>query len=182
MVSTPNVTLTHISGGCKYHRNTGETFKLEEMAPKGLCLHAYFTAYPYVLGMLHNVQYDWMTDNPDHVYAQCPALVTPRVIDIYREHDDDGNLKVFVRIDSINEEVNIKGAKKCDCPHAGGETFEVNQGDGQGFCPAAFNQLFPYIKNFVAGGTSEFLSDSNEFIGVCPDNNNNVTFKVVRED
>ncbi|MBF0247641.1 MAG: TIGR04076 family protein [Alphaproteobacteria bacterium] len=182
MVSTPNVTLTHISGGCKYHRTVGERFRLQDLAPEGLCLHAYFTAYPYILGMLHKVEFDWMKDNPDHVYAQCPALSSPRILDIHREIDAEGRFHVRVSVDGINDAVDIPGAIRCDCPHGGGETFEVNQGDGNGFCPAAFNQLFPYLSSFLNGGQSQFLPQGHEFIGVCPDNNNNVTFKIAKED
>ena len=181
MKSWGNATITHLSGGCKYHRRRGQEFDLSQLGPEGLCHYAYFTAYPYVLAMLHDVQWDWMTDNPDHVFTQCPALVNPRVIDIYRERDDDGQLHVYVRIDSINDKVNVDGAKECDCPHAGGESHEINQGDGKGFCPAAFAQMFPSLAGFMNGRSNPFLDDPNRCIAVCPDNNNNVTFEIRKE-
>lgn len=181
MEKDSGIVVTHVSGGCKYHRNQGERYRLEDITPAGLCPHAYFTAYPYILGMLHEVRFDWMKDDSDHVFAQCPALKSPRVLEVFRERDADGKARVFVRVGEKNDAVDLPGATACDCPHTEGDTAEANQGDGLGFCPAAFNQIYPFLQMYLKVGQTPFQGQLDAFYGVCPDNNNNVTFKISAE-
>ena len=173
---------------CSYYRQCNETFDIEHLGPKGLCLDLYFAAYPYFLGLLYGAEFSWEKDK-DAVNAQCPA--------------PDGNVHFEVRRVPLRKEVISRGVRKkykimlkiahvekktgeyinnsCICSHKVGEEFEFNQGDFlEQMCPAAFYNIYPVLKLMLNGG-KECWKKNNRVYMQCPDNKTAIMFEVYEE-
>lgn len=182
-----NLVIKHIGNNtCKYHRVPGNSYDINHLGPKGLCLDLYHSAYPYFLSLSEGAEFSWMKKiDKDAVYGQCPAY--------------DGSVHFEVRRIPLEKEVLSNGIKKlkdiiltiskiedrqennCVCPHMVGQKFEFNQGDFlEQICPAAFNNMFPTINTIISGGKSSWEKQNGIYI-MCPDNLTKIEFLIKYE-
>lgn len=176
-----NIVIKHIRNICKYHRNVGTVYKLDEIVPVGMCSTAFAFCYPYCLALLYNAEFSWMKQTePNAVYAQCPASKV--VIKIFRSVLDDPKLKnewvnkITMKVVEVRNKQGCNVCyRRCDNMLHGSE-FEFPKGDIPVFCPAAFNQIFPYIFA-IENGTTNLLKNGPMIIE-CPDHRTRVRFEI----
>lgn len=158
---------------CRYHK-TGEVFPAEDMAPRGLCLEAFHAAFPLAFAMFSAPR----KKVPDGLRVVCPAGQI--VLCVFRKPLISWRLspeQILRRVASLvfTCEVlrwrvffRIETAGRCPYNYHEGETFEINIGDLEALCPAAFNAFFPFFIPWLYGdGQSPPLL-------ACPDHKTNV--------
>jgi uncharacterized repeat protein (TIGR04076 family) len=142
-------------------------------------------AYPYALSLLYDAQFSWRKKiDKDSVVAQCLRPKNQMVFMIKRvknPHINKALLKKYQeeRYKIIIDFIRKKGGKK-DCSDClgyknmiVGKGFEFNRGDLSPICPAAFNQMFPYLAALLLSGQKKFKVKF-----ACPDPRTNVIFQL----
>lgn len=171
---------------CKYYRKESETFDIEHLGPKGLCLDLYYTAYPYFLALLYGAEFSWERDK-NIVHAQCPAPAGNIHFEVKRIPLKDEVIskgikkkcRIILRITKI-EEADSEYANNCVCTHKVGQEFEFNQGDFLSqMCPAAFYSIYPVIKTLLNDGKACWENQGKVFVQ-CPDNNTKIMFEITK--
>lgn len=170
---------------CKYYRGMSETFNLDQLGPKTLCLDLYFTAYPYCLSLLYGAKFTWEKDK-NAVNAQCPAAngnvhFEVRKIPLKKMIISNGirkNCKIIIKITHI-EKASGGYENSCICRHSVGQEFEFNQGDDLSqMCPSAFYNIYPTLKTIINGGKPNWTKCGNVFMQ-CPDNVSGIMFEIL---
>lgn len=166
---------------CKYklHQRPG-SFKASLLAPKGMCLDAYFSAYPYCLGLMYGAQFRFMKD-PNTITFQCPSPTRPIVIEARRIRLGRKRIKVMMRvIDILRLKNSCEDSCKGRCSAKIGQEFEFNHmGQCPQMCPAGFLHIFPYLTTLLRGGRVPWATGKNSFLVHCPDERINVSYEVV---
>ncbi|MFC1756638.1 TIGR04076 family protein [Patescibacteria group bacterium] len=185
-----NFTFEHVSGSCKYHRDIGRVYTFKDLVPEGLCPHAYFVAYPYCLGLLHEAKFSWMKNIDENtVIAQCPAPSNPIVMKIWRDlipkekrktDKDDDRYNIFIElVEKLEDSTKVyKSCQNCAQTMKVERKWEFNKGQLAGICPAAFNQMFPYLVALENGGHLDWQNKDGSVTLPCPDNISKVNFLV----
>lgn len=185
-----NFTFQHISGSCKYHRETGKTYSFKDLVPEDFCPHAYFAAYPYCLSLLYGAIFSWMKKIDENaVEAQCPAPHNPVVMKIWRElipkdkrktEKDEDKYNIYIEvIEKVkNSDKSHKCCERCAQTMKIGKMAEFNKGQLPGICPAAFNQMFPYLVAMESGGKIDWQNEDGSVILPCPDNISKINFLI----
>ena len=77
----------------------------------------------------------------------------------------------------------IKAKYSGPCPiHREGQTFSADLSMPDGFCPLAWDVLFPYVVALGSGGNFfEWYDEPGAVVGCCPDGLRPVIFKLERE-
>lgn len=186
-------------GRCNYHK-ARECQDNTTLGPKGLCLEVYHNAYPHCLGMLYGAT------SEDECTAshliRCPSHENYVVMEIVRSP----LFLRFKLLNIIKKIVNkffpiaiprcrilLKVRKVIgDCPkkHKTGDAFEFNLGNLQltsniiiplGYpsemCPAAFDNLYPFIGWHSLNKRLPWINDDNHSILQCPDHKSNISFR-----
>lgn len=170
---------------CKYksHRTAGDSFGLELIAPEGMCLHAYASAYPYCLSLMYGAEFKFM---PDHnsVSFQCPSPVDPVVMLAKRIRIDEKNIKIIISVkEIIHLNNNCQDSCKGICPMRVGQEFEFNHmGQRPEICPAGFMHIYPFLLTLLQGGKPLWQTGKNSFLVHCPDEKINVSYEVMLQD
>lgn len=172
-------------GKCKYHPKLGQKIKLNKSLPTGVCPYAYVTAYPYALSLLYDAEFSWRKKiDKDSVIAQCLRPKNQMVFRIRRiknPHPNKTLLKKYQeeRYKILIEFIEKKGKGK-DCSDClgyrnvvVGKVFEFNRGDLPEMCPAAFNQMFPYLAALLSS-----KQKINKIRFSCPDPKTDVVFEL----
>lgn len=114
-------------GECKFNHNIGDKFKISEMGPKGLCVHAYHAVLPYIHTMTNEGWMRWVAKD-DGVIVQCPR------------HDKNMVLKVKKPGEDILLEVfQVRGS--CSNNHKVGEKYVLEK-DTLTVCPKVFDLAY----------------------------------------
>ena len=170
---------------CKYtcHKVGGGVFDAELLAPKGMCLHAYFSAYPYCLSLMYGAEFIFMPD-PNTITFQCPSPIDPVVMEARRVKLDEKKIKVIIE---VKDRIPLKNAceDSCHgiCPMKSGQEFEFNHmGQRPEICPAGFMHIFPYLTALLGGGKVPWQTGNNSFLVHCPDEKINVSYEVIVEE
>ncbi len=164
---------------CKYksHKEPGGEFDIELLAPRGMCLDAYFSAYPYCLSLMYGAEFKFMPE-PNTVTFQCPAPLRPVVMEARRIKIDEKNTKIVITVKDILK-LDNKCADTCKCQMKIGEVFEFNHmGQRPEICPAGFLHIFPYLSCLLRGGSLPWSTGKSSFLVHCPDEKINVTYEV----
>lgn len=168
---------------CKYkvHREPGAVFDFELLGPKGLCLDAYLSAYPYCLTLMYKGVFKFMKD-PNTITFQCPSPVKPIVMEARRIQIAEDMIKIVITVKDILN-LNNQCENSCKCNMKVGQQFEFNGwGQRPEICPAGFLHIFPYLTTLMRGGKVPWSTGKNSFLVHCPDEKINVTYEVVLED
>jgi len=172
-------------GRCKYHPKIGQSIKFRNILPKGVCPYAYAAIYPYALSLLYDAEFSWRKHiDKDSVIAQCLRPGNQMVFKIKRIKNPKINKRLLKKYQEerykiIFEFIEKKGGpRNCsDClgykNMVVGKSFEFNRGDLPEMCPAAFNQLFPYLASLLTSGKKRFKARF-----ACPDPKTDVCFEV----
>lgn len=165
-----------VKGKCKYHRS-GDIYTIYDLAPKGMCLDAYYSAYPYCLALSEGAIFGWMKHrDPDAVFTQCSQGVI--IMEIKRYVFDAGKKKII-----IIRVVDQRGP----CPNMSGgfrkkDEFLFNLGWGGEICPAAFHSIYPYLGirgcDDLRLAEKRFESGRRGLLIECPDDKNRVIFLI----
>jgi uncharacterized repeat protein (TIGR04076 family) len=170
---------------CKYqcHKTPGAVFSLEDLAPRGICHHAYFAAYPYCLSLMYQARFEFMPD-ADTVSFQCPSPVRPVVMLAQRVRVDEKRIKVIVKITERIERPERADPGFCaSCPVEPGQEFEWNHmGQRPEICPAGFLHLFPYLTTLLHGGKPPWSTGEKSFLVHCPDEKINISYEIIVTD
>lgn len=169
---------------CKYrcHKSAGAVFSLDDLAPKGMCHHAYFAAYPYCLSLMYKARFAFMLD-PNTVSFQCPSPVRPVIMLARRVRMGWHKIKVVIQITGRIERNEKADPDLCaHCPHEVGQEFEWNHmGQRPEICPAGFLHLFPYLTALACGGRPPWKTGEGGFLVHCPDEKINVSYEIVTQ-
>lgn len=168
---------------CRYHRKQGQSFRGEDLLPKGLCPHAYRVAYPYCLSLLCDARYP-RANGPDPqrtVQVRCPAsehsveltltvrftlsapvrmlkrlaIRTLQAVGIGGEYPDKDVLLEVSRV-----------SKGCPQGLKEGQVFLFNIWNRKELCPASFYALYPIL--IQQPGHGQALQAENCLLP-CPD-------------
>jgi len=184
-----DVNVKHICNStCKYYRKHGEQFDIRHLGPPGLCLDLYHSAYPYCLALLYGAEFSWEKDK-NAVNAQCPSPTKTVHFEVRRKPleriivSQGVNKKsdILIKIIDITEKSGDY-ENPCICEHYPGQEFEFNQGDFlEQMCPAAFNNLYPTIKNLLNEGKIPWIRGGKIYVR-CPDNKPKITFEIDKKE
>lgn len=165
------VKVVSVAGRCKYHHKIGQEYNLTQLIPPGMCLDAFHVAYPYCLSLLYGAKFKWM-DDKDSVIAQCPNPKGSVIMEIRRKIINHNKKKIFIKIIEIRGRC-MKGLKR-------GQIFKMNLGDYPQICPAAFDELYPYISILRYGGSIPWSKEKDSCLVQCSDHLNIVTYELSR--
>lgn len=186
-------TFKHVSGSCKYHRHIGQVYTLKDLAPLGICPHAYFAAYPYCLSLLYGATFSWMKKiDKNAVEAQCPAPRNQVVMKIWRElihketrktKKDEDKYNIYIKVINKlkNSDKDYKCCRTCKKTMKKGKKFEFNKGQFPGVCPAAFHQMLPYLLVLANGGKLDWQNEDKSITLSCPDNISEINFLIKKK-
>lgn len=158
---------------CRYHKKD-QHYSQQQMVPRGLCIEAFHSIYPFALGLLYGA-------NKNRFQVMCPKGEV--IFDVRREPVDSikklkfhlkSLIDPFYPVDPRKHKVLIKVVECkgiCLKKHEGGQEFEFNQEKRTELCPAAFDSIFPYI---YAYETSKKIPDYCSLS--CQDHLTNVVF------
>ena len=131
--------------GCSWlPKGQSREYSEEEIYPNGMCPWFYFSAYPYMLGLLFGA--DFMHNSDGDANVACPAKNGCRALVKKREHPgsfDDPRISPETHFVIYTEVVDVG-----DCPagHEVGERFLFPTCLKEHFlCPAAWYQAFTFI-------------------------------------
>jgi len=74
--------------------------------------------------------------------------------------------------------MSVKG--HCNAGHNAGEQFEISCHNPAGLCGFFYHDIFPVLMMFQFGGNTPWW-DKDELELYCPDRENQVTIKLIRE-
>lgn len=173
------------NGKCHYHPAAGQEINLKESLPKGMCPYIYVAAYPYALSLLYDAEFSWRKKaDKDSVIAQClrpknqmvfmvKRIANPNIDKERLKKFEEERYKIFIKL----LEKNGVGNDCSDClgyeNMIVGKEFEFNRGDLPEICPAAFNQMFPYLIEFIYSKESSGVAQY-----ACPDPKTNIIFEM----
>lgn len=132
--------------GCPYHpKGTTKTFQKDEIYPYGICEWLYYSAYPYMLGILYGA--DFRYNEQGDAWVMCPAKNGCKTLVRKREHPgvfDDKRIKPFNNFVIYVEVVNVG---ECPANHKVGDKFPFPTCMKEHYmCPAVWYQSFPMQK------------------------------------
>ena len=167
-------------------------YRLDEIAPPGLCPEAFHIAYPYCLGLLYGADFGF----GNTVTVKCPLPCGGIIMRIESLPIKSPVKKIYNKIkwlinvcgypaDYIDKIIKIKVIKKGEaCPYNYEESkyFELNTGDGCGICPASFDAIYPSICGILKGAESGGLCKGKKVLGLCPDHRVNVGYDLIDKD
>ncbi len=165
------VKVVSIKGKCKYHKIIGQEYNLEQIAPSSMCLDAFHVVYPYGLSLTYGASFSWMEDK-DSVIAQCPNKSNTVTFKIRRIRLTEKKVRIEIEV------IDTKGG--CRKKHRIGDKFIMNLGDFPEICPAAFDEIFPYIQILRFGGRVGWEESGKVFVQ-CSDHLNTVTYQLIKE-
>lgn len=118
----------NVTGKCEHALEKGKKFRIKDLVPGGLCVHAYNVAFPYCLTFLKKGWFLWVRKG-DGVIAQCP----------------NPQCSLVMKIKPMNETVTItviqiRGA--CQTGHKVGDMFVLDSKKMK-VCPEIFPSVYP---------------------------------------
>ena len=137
--------------GCTWlAKGKSREYSENEIYPDGMCPWLYYSAYPYMLGLLFGA--DFMHNSDGDANVACPAINGVRSFVRKREHPghiEDSRISPKSHFVIYTE---IVGVGECgdagDCPkgHKVGDRFIFPTSmKEQYMCPAAWYQTFPFL-------------------------------------
>jgi uncharacterized repeat protein (TIGR04076 family) len=161
------IQIVSINGNCSFGFKQGESFKISDILPKGLCLFAFHTIYPYYLTLSNKGWFSWVKKDGT-VIAQCPNPDGSVEFGIGRKKID-GKPTVYSEV--IRTRGNCpKGLKKDDIFSFAEKNFK--------FCPRAIASMLPYINLISNNDKPKWESKDGTAFIVCPSVNAEVVFKI----
>lgn len=168
--------ITPTNRRCRYHKRKAR-LPVCKMAPDGLCPEAFHAVFPLGFAMFSAER----KILPDGNKVRCPAgrvvfeLQRCPFLDIAQLPRQILHriINLFYPLEVLRWKVIIKVLTSNDCPYAysPGATFEVNMGQTDDLCPAAFNSIYPVVAPNV------FDENSREVALACPDHKTNVLIR-----
>lgn len=176
---------------CLFHRKEGETFDMESLTPEGMCQKAFYTSYPYYLGLMYDA---WENVARTGITFKCsgdecsavwlirtePWFFAP-IIKIFEtilrtlgRHLDFPERAIVMRL------LSIEG--KCDMNHSVGSEFKSDLPllllGKKAFCPQSFYIFYPYLSE---SGNVFMTPWNNKKMGCsvsCPAIDQSATYKI----
>ena len=194
------VTVIKKEGRCNYHK-AGNFFDIKEFGPKGLCIEAYHSVYPFCLGMLYGADL-FGNKEAENNLAHCPSAdnyvvmkinsaplpLRIKALNIVKSFVNSFYPVAFSKRRIFIEIVEVTGV--CPKNHKTGEMFEFNLGNLQltknviislGYekemCPAAFNSLYPFLGWYSITKKMPWAQKDSQSVLQCPDHKANVSFE-----
>lgn len=187
------VKVSEIETKCKYHKQIGRVFKMEELAPQGLCRELFYAAYPKSLAVLYNGMPNrgkFRTKGINQLVTACPAPNGVRVrirteerlhpyLRMIKELFEEFLKWIFRAYDAPFRKVSIEVEEVgsyCPKGYQVGDRFQFNINKQDELCPAAFATVYPYLKFLeneknVTGKSKSMKVHCPDFVGVTFDVN-----------
>lgn len=157
------VKVVDIETKCKYHKELGHVFNMQDLAPKGLCRELFYAAYPKSLAVLYNGRPNRgkiRSKGINQMVTACPAPngVKVRIRTEERLHPIFRMIKELIEefmkfihrgYDAPFRNVTIEVAEVgtyCPKGYQEGDMFKFNINKQDELCPAAFATVYPYLK------------------------------------
>jgi len=184
------IQLTDCAHICRYHKYPKRTqYNNSLLAPKGMCVDLFHSAYPHCLSMLYSKAH------PEGIIAYCPNPEGNVAVEIKRKPLITGILRRF------GVWLAARFGFKIECPDAGitmtvvsdaefncqreykkGKRFKFNIWLGREMCPATFDAVYPSVHNMARGAATPWHSGTDTCTNVaCPDPNGNITMEVCKK-
>lgn len=169
-----------VKSPCRYHLNSGGTVRV---APRGFCLDALHTIYPYGLALLYDASFK-NGGSDSSISVCCPNSKNKVIFEVKRIQAVSNGIKIlkdifakifgtlFYPVDMINYRViyTVSGIRgKCPVGHKVGEEFEFNIWDREELCPASFHSVFPFLLLRNQGISFQWKDDGKVCEVSCPD-------------
>ncbi len=182
--------LTRCAHVCRYHKYPRRTAYSDGlMAPKGLCIDLFHSAYPACLSLLYSPE--------DRVKstAWCPNPEANVSVETEKRPTKTRALRrLLVKIlgmlghptaecpDSmIVLTIRTGDAANCPCSHSEGQEFKFNIWLGRELCPATFDAVYPSAHNLLRGGGVPWSAGGGaEGEAACPDPKGRITMSIKR--
>lgn len=120
-------------GSCPKGMSSGDTFKLDNLVPQGMCLAAFHSAIPYYITLANGGHFGWLKDR-NAVVFQCPNPEAAVAMKLSIQKAKDNQLLIEV----------IKTRGTCPQEMSPFKMFTLSK-DNNLFCPKAIDALFPYV-------------------------------------
>lgn len=177
------IKIVKIKTKCKYHKKIGAIYLPDAIAPKGMCLELFHTAYSGCLSVLYNglpvpgrprkkgiQQLTACCPAPDGIGIQIRAEeILPPPIRIVKDLCAEILKKFHRGYDSPFRRVFIEvthSSSYCPKNYTVGDRFEFNINKKDELCPAGFSAIYPYFR-ILKNNKDQGLPDS--ICVHCPD-------------
>ncbi|MCX5698506.1 MAG: hypothetical protein NTX01_02265 [Candidatus Omnitrophica bacterium] len=189
-IESLTVSIVSHSRLCRYYSKPGRIVPFSNLAPKGFCLAAYQTAYPYALSLLydgHNFKKLGKefaadiscTNSPNHIDMQ---IKTKRNIFSPFLNLIEKILRIFhIPKDVLDKKIEINTKKPSGVCFKGineGLKINFNLRNKNELCPAVFYSIFPYLAMLDKRIFPYWLKDSKSINIHCPDPGANIVYRL----
>ena len=134
-----SITIEQVENRCKHGIVQGKKFRMRDIIPDGLCVHAYNVAFPYCWTFLKKGWFLWVKKG-DGVIAQCPNPSCSLVMKI-KPSKENASIEV----------VQVRG--RCPNKHSVGDKFILRPNNVQ-VCPEIFPAVYPVATELFYNTTS----------------------------
>lgn len=187
-LSKITISVHHFQERCGYCKNGKEAYNEKDLAPKGFCIDAYYTVYPYLLALLYDANFN-RKPYDKNLTVSCPNIHNPILIKItftFKKFKTIINLieKLSRRFglpkDAIDKIIKLEVMNdNGHCNLKKGYICNIKIPDIREFCPASFFSIYPLIhlyqrNNFLIQDKAKH----NKISFVCPDPKTNVGYDV----
>lgn len=185
-----SINLSNCTRLCRYHKYPRrKSYNNRLLAPKGMCIDLFHSAYPHCLSLLYDATY------PKKVIVTCPNPDANVSIEIKKKLTKTRYLRRFLvwllakfgyEIEFPDKDITMtvrnKEKSKCLYSHKKGQSFQFNIWLGRELCPATFDALYPSIHNLMRGGCIPWHQEKNDGNKiVCPDPKSNITMSISKK-
>lgn len=185
------LTLSNYTHICRYHKwPTRTKYTNNLLAPKGMCIDLFHSAYPSCLSLLYGAKFN------EKVIISCPNPDAGICIELTRHPTKTKYLRKFIvrLLSKIGRDIELPDTEiimtiindnnaGCLYAYKKGCKFKFNLWSGRELCPATFDAVYPFVNNFVRGsfGAWQKKEDNNAAKVVCPDSKSSITMSIVQE-
>lgn len=186
------IRVTTEKGRCRYHLENSKDFGFNQLAPDGLCIHAFHSAYSSCLRLLY-------TGKKNNFAARfiCPDVKGSVEFETLAVRHSNIRFRLMqtlkyclrrigVPCDYLIKRILIKVTNSknvCPMGHKIGDTFEFNLGDKPEICPASFESVYPVfyaVKLKQALGEADVIN-TEPLCLECPSHSVNIRYHIPKD-
>lgn len=185
-----SINLCNCTRLCRYYKYpTRRFFTNDTLAPKGMCIDLFHSAYPTCLSLLYGGKYNGKVivfcPNPD---ANFSVEITKKSTKtkIFRRFVAWLLSKFYERIVQIPDTeiiMTIRNNTNSNCIYSykKGQKFKFNIWFGREVCPGLFDVLYPSIHNLIRNGNIPWGVINKKNVIICPDPKRNITMSISKK-